>query len=236
MNRSIASTSSSTRSGVSLIKRSDRAGKGPPSARLSNTYLQDEATLAGMLRLLLFVVVAGLVVLVGLLANFSSTNYRVFATTNEGKLTALPPVQRELGDNVVLLWVMDVVNQATTMGFHDYQLRLQEIRPYFTDRGWESFNRYHRTSLDNLPNTRIMLDNDHLVMWPRVTRPPQISRKEVVGGIFTYEIRTEIMLNRNSDLTGTVPVPEIIDITVERVTPEVNASGLAISRWRASRR
>jgi len=235
MNRSATSSSQAaprTR-GVSLTKRTDRnAGRGNSIARLTNTYLQDSSKLTSTLRLINFAAVATLIILIGLLANFSSTNYRVFATTAEGKLTALPPVEKDLGENTVLLWAADAISPIMTMGFHDYNIRMREIRSFFTDRGWDSYNRFLRAPIfNNMPGLRSLLENDRAVFWIRQVKPPQILRREVIGGIFTYEIRSALAINI---VTSSTPqsLPLQIDITVERVPPEVSASGLAISRWR----
>lgn len=231
-----ASPSSRPARGVSLVKRTDRAQQRPGmTSRLSNTYLQDSAKLAGLLKMSQIALVAGLLILAALLTNFSSTHYRIFGTTTDGKLTALPPLDRDLGENTVELWLMNAIQQIQTMGFHDYQLRLQEIRPYFTDAGWESFNRYQRMPYGSIPSLRNMLENDYLVMWPRINKPPQVQRKEVIGGIFTYDMRVEMTLNLNSSASVANQLVDRVDITVERVPPEINPAGIAISRWRANR-
>jgi hypothetical protein len=217
---------------VSLVKRTDRqAGRGPGVSRLSNAYLQDDAKLVVFLKLQQYVATLCLCLLLLFLANFSSTNYRVFATSEESKLNAPPPVDQELNDNVVSMWVVDAVLASTTMGFHDYDLRLQEIRPYFTDRGWESFNRYLRTAYNNAPSVRSMIDNDRLLMWSSPRTPPQIVQKGLVGGVMTYQVKQSLNVLRML-VTSKRDTRVTIEVVVERVRPEINPSGLAIAQWR----
>lgn len=219
-------------SSVSLTKRTDRqSGRGSGGSRLSNAYLQDSARLVVFLKLQQYITIVLLCVLIGLLANFSSTSYRVFATTTEGKLTAPPPVDQEINDNLLAMWVIDATTAATTMGFHDYDLRLQEVRPYFTDRGWESYTRFLRTKGDQEASLWSLFETDRLLIFSSPRTPPQIIQKGLVGGVITYQIRQGINLTEVIGSRNDTNHP-VLEIAVERVRPEISASGLAISQWR----
>lgn len=227
-------TTSSAPTGVSLTKRTDRAVQAKYAiARLSNSYLQDGAKMASYLRYAqVFFMLCTLVILAQLVL-FTRVETRIFPTTVDGKLTTLPAPNRDVGSNTVLLWLMDALTQINTMGFHDYTIRLEEIRPYFTDRGWESFNRYLRGPQVNIPSIRSMLENDRLTLLPKFKRPPEVIRKGIVGGIFTYDVRARMSLNRTA-INLSSDIMMVLDVNVERVPSEVSPSGLAIARWRVT--
>ncbi len=217
---------------VSLVKRTDRAvGRGPNAGRLTNAYLQDCARQVVLLKFQQYTTVICLVILILLLANFSSTNYRVFATSREQTLTALPPVDQEVMDNVLSLWIADSMIKVTTIGFHDYDMRLAEIRNLFTDRGWESFSRFLRSSYDGRPSIRSALETGRLIMWGAPSAPPQILQRGLVSGVMTYRVRME--MDVKFGWVKTLPkLPQFVELTVERVRPEINPAGLAIAQWR----
>jgi len=217
---------------VSLAKRSDRQNQRTVvTARLSNSYLQDGAKMASILRYLQLALIAGLLIVMSMLVSFSRQEFRVFPTSVDGKLIVLPPLSRDLGDNTVLLWLTDILRLANTMGHHDFRLRLEDIRPYFTERGWESFNRYMRAHNRHYPSLRVLLEDYKMISIPRIGRPPQILRKGVVSGIFSYDIRADVFMRRVS-LYAPWENQVTFDIGIERVPTDINPSGIAITRWR----
>lgn len=228
---SLAQASQSPK-GVSLVKRTDRTvARGVRNSRLSNAYLQDGAKTLSLLRILNTVAVAGLIILVGLLTHFSSSATRILPTTSDDKLITPPPVDEPVDENIVGLWLVDVMTQATTMGFHDYQMRFKEIRPFFTDRGWESFMRYMKTSYGGKPSIISRLDNDRLVIYGTPVQAPQILQRGLVNGVYTYIVRY-IAQVQEASIVNTASPRYTIDISIERVKADVNPTGLAIAQWR----
>ncbi len=225
-------TNLSNKPRVSLVKRTDVQGaRGVPTARLGNSYLMDGARRLQILKIMQFVIVIAFVVLVALLAEFTVTRHRLFATTVDGKLTAPPPLDQEIGDNVVNLWLVEAMTKSLTMGFHDFDLRMKEIRPFFNDRGWESYSRFLRTSYNGQSNLRSLIENDYLTMSARISRPPQVIQRGLIRGVFTYQYKVdfEVTAEAASEVrTG----PLTYEITVERVPSEINPAGIAISQWR----
>ena len=218
--------------GVSLTKRTDRAAsRSIRNSRLNNAYLQDGARTLSLLRILNTIAVAGLIVLVGLLTHFSSSATRILPTTSDDKLISPPPVDEPVDENIVSLWLVDVMTQSTTMGFHDYQIRFKEIRPSFTDRGWESFMRYMKTSYGGKPSIISRLDNDRLVLFGTPVQAPQILQRGLVNGIYTYIVRYIAQVQETS-VTGGASPRYTIDVSIERVKADINPTGLAVSQWR----
>lgn len=218
---------------VSLAKRSDNTGsRGPLVGRIGAAFQQDSAKNALILKYMQYVILGGMLVIVGLLANFSTTSYRLFATTSEGKLTMPPPIDQEIGDNIVSLWLVEAMTRTMTLGFHDYQLRLLEIRPLFNDRGWESFTRFQRSPYASNTAIRVALENNYLMMKCRPRAPPQILEKSLVGGVFTYKMQVRMAITRFIEGGSESQTFETFELLVERVKPEVNPAGIAIAQWR----
>ena len=216
---------------VSLVKKTDRLlGRGH-NARLSNSYLKDSAKQVVALKFLQFVTVACLCVLIVLLANFSSVNYRVFATSREGTLESLPALDSEIGDSDLVLWVVDAVVSSSTMGFHDYNLRMLQNRAFFTDRGWESYNRFLRSTSTGQLSIFSNMEKGRMLMWGKLSSPPLIVSRALVGGVMTYRIRLDLTIK--TEWIPTYYLPSRYELTVERVPPSINPRGLAISQWRA---
>ena len=220
--------------GVSLVKRTDFNGRsGPPTARQGISFTLDNASLARILKYMQILMVIGAVIVTVLLSNFSATRYRLFATTNEGKLYAPPPINQEIGDNIVNLWLVNAMTKTLTMGFHDYQLRLMEIRPLFNDQGWESYSKFLRSPYDDSPSLRSMLENSHLMVEANPRSPPQILEKSLIGTAYTYRISIKVTL----ELHGVTTTKDgartnTFELLLKRVPPEINPSGIAIAQWR----
>lgn len=221
-----------TRKGVSLVKRTDKAAiKSIRISKLNNAYLQDGSKYLGYLRILSIVSVFGLIVLVALLTNFSASKTRVMPSTSDGKLITPPPIEDALDENIVTLWITDVMTQSMTMGFHDYQIRFKEIRPFFSDRGWESFMRYMKTSFSGRPSLISRLDNDRLIFFGSPSQTPQILQSGLSSGVYTYTLRYGANLQENSSF-GTAGSRMTFDLSIIRVRSEINPAGLAIDQWR----
>lgn len=228
-------TSSQTtepRKNVSLVKRTDKAAvKSIRISKLNNAYLQDGSKYLGYLRILSIVCVLGLIMLVGLLTNFSTSKTRIMPTTSDGKLITPPPIEDAVDENIVTLWITDVMTQSTTMGFHDYQIRLKEIRPFFSDRGWESFMRYMKTSFYGRPSIISRLDNDRLVFFGAPSQTPQILQSGLSSGVYTYTLRFGASIQEAST-AGNGSGRPVFDLSIVRVSSDINPAGLAIDQWR----
>lgn len=78
---------------------------------------------------------------------------------------------------------------------------------------------------------RSLLENSYLIMYPRPDKPPLPLRKGIVSGVFSYDLRFQTQIVRDS-VDVKVNNTEILELTVERVPNEVNTEGLAISQIR----
>ena len=224
---------------VSLVKKTDRQLGRANYARLSNSYLKDCARQVVVLKFLQYVTVGCLCMMVVFLMNFSSVNYRVFATSKSGALYSMPPIDEDVDDSILILWIVDALVRSTTMGFHDYDLRLTNNRDLFTDRGWESYNRFLRYpfidggytyTAQGRTSIYSNLEKKRLLMWGEPVSPPQIVQRSLVGGVRTYRVRVEMDISKRWG--PDFRFPDRFEVVIERVGPEVNSTGLAISQWR----
>lgn len=221
---------------VSLVKESDPTAREGlrNSARLLATYRTDRLFLVRLVPLLNYLTIASLVLMIGLMLNFSSTNFRVFPTTQEGRLTAPPALDEDVGDNVVAFWTVGVIYRSMMMGFHDYQIRMERARPYFTDLGWTSFNAYLNATQNRLPSLMTRLKTGFWTMTPRLSETPTVIEKSLIGGVYTYKVRAAITLSTDG-LSNSGGMLQVLDLTIERTDDPSQPQGLVISQWRLSR-
>lgn len=80
-----------------------------------------------------------LLVMVGYM-NLHSTVYVTVAATADGRLVPLTQLSEPIMTTASLqTWTVTAVTEAFTLGHHDWQMRLSEVRERFTDAGYESF-------------------------------------------------------------------------------------------------
>ena len=70
-----------------------------------------------------------------------------------------------------------------------------------------------------------------MLMWGVPATPPQIVQRGLVSGVMSYRIRIELAI-KVAWARSLPNMPQFVELTVERVRPEINPAGLAISQWR----
>ncbi len=73
---------------------------------------------------------------------------RAFAASPDGRIIELVPLDAPIMNEQALRnWIVTAVTEAFTMGHHDWQLRLTQVREFFTDEGHEHLLESLQTSL-----------------------------------------------------------------------------------------
>ncbi|MDD9982727.1 MAG: DotI/IcmL/TraM family protein [Gammaproteobacteria bacterium] len=73
---------------------------------------------------------------------------RAFAATPDGRVIELTPLDAPVMTQAALRsWVVTALTEAFTLGYHDYRLRLGQVREYFTDDGYRGFTEQLDVSL-----------------------------------------------------------------------------------------
>ncbi len=222
---------------VSLVKKTDLSSNSLQrnTARFITFFRQDGLFFLRLIPLINILSGVSVVALVVLLLSFSSAGIRVFPTTSYGSLVSAPPVEVDVGDNVVSLWVVTAVYKILTMGFHDYQMRIDNSRVFFSDAGWSSYMSYLNLSTGRSTSTIAFLQEDYATILPTLAAPPYILQKGLVGGVYTYTVRARVDLAIGGGIQETGTRSQVIDLTIERTVDPASIGGLIISKWRADR-
>ncbi len=222
---------------VSLVKKTDQSSKSLQrnTARFITFFRQDGLFLLRLIPLINILSGISVVALVVLLLSFSSAGIRVFPTTSYGSLVSAPPVEVDVGDNVVSLWVVTAVYKILTMGFHDYQMRIDNSRVFFSDAGWSSYMSYLNLSVGRATSTMAFLQEDYATILPTLAAPPYILQKGLVGGVYTYTVRARVELALGGGIKESNSRSQVVDLTIERTVDPASIGGLVISKWRADR-
>ncbi|NBX74493.1 MAG: hypothetical protein EBQ89_09390, partial [Alphaproteobacteria bacterium] len=106
-----------------------------------------------------------------------------------------------------------------------YQMRLQDVAPNFTNRGWESFLKALRESrrLQAIRERRLIMDVEILAA-------PEVVRQGDLNGIYTWVLRVPISVKFEGD--GAPPSVETeLRMTAVRVSTLQSPRGVAIEQW-----
>ena len=153
-----------------------------------------------------------------------------FATTREGRLIPLAPLDRpNLEPSAVLSWANRAVVETFTFGFHDRRMRHQAIRKYFTPSGWESFQ-------VALEDARIieMIEKQSLV----VTAVPKKAPVVVEEGLsperkYFWVIQVPVVVTyQGSSKSSSSSL--LITVRLERTSVLDEGEGLGITQWMAA--
>ena len=169
-----------------------------------------------------------IIALIGALGMFFITNqprYRFFATTSDGRIIDIVPLNNPYRKDVVA-WASQAATESMTFAFHDYRMRLQNSSKYFTSRGWDTF-------VDALNKARIIetMDKRQLNIKGTPGAAPQIVRQGVVDGVYQWVLKMPYKIEYLG--AGEVPQATTGDLTfvVQRVPNLENPDGIGIDQW-----
>lgn len=191
-----------------------------------NQFYQD-----GYRLLLKVALIQGLLVLVlvaALIAIFvlDKPEYRFFATTSDGRIVDVVPLDVPYRGDVVA-WSSQAAVEAMTFSFTDYRMRLQNSARFFTQRGWQTF-------VDALTKSRILetIDKRQLNLRGSPRGAAQIKRQGVVNGVYQWVLEmpydVEYLGARDQ-----IPQPTVgrLTLVVQRIPTLENPEGIGIDQW-----
>jgi intracellular multiplication protein IcmL len=198
---------------------------------LTSVVTRNEFYRDGFRNMMRLAVIEGVVIITLILAlivymTTAKPNDRYFATTADGRIMQLVPLDRpNMNVSALMSWVAQAVSETMTFGYHDYQRRLQQASRHFTRRGWESF----ATALQ-----RAKIIDSVTATQQVVTAEPRsasiLENQGVINGKYRWIIRLPIRVtyrsgaqSRTDDLTVT--------LVVDRVPSLENPAGVGIEQW-----
>lgn len=191
-----------------------------------NEYYRDGYRNIIKLALIQALVVVGLIVTFIVYINIHKGQDRYFATTADGRILQLIPLdQPNMSSAALLSWVSQSATEVMTFGFHDYQRRLQDSSRHFTRRGWESFT-------TALQRSRIIESVESLqqVVTAAPRSAPVLIQEGIFNGRYRWVVRLPLTVTFRSGNNSTSSNLEVT-ITIERVPTLESPNGVGIESW-----
>lgn len=156
---------------------------------------------------------------------------RYFATTADGRLVQMVPLNTpNLSQAALLSWVAQAGTEVMTFGFHDYQRRLQKSSRHFTSKGWESFTAA-------LQQSRILesVKAKQQVVTAAPQSAPVLVQEGLMQGIYKWIIELPLRVTYQAGQSSRTD-SLLVTIYVERVSTLENPQGVGIDQWIARSR
>lgn len=204
-----------------------------PGGPLVSVVTRNEFYRDGFRNLIKIVILEGIII-IGLILtlivhiNNSVAHDRYFATTADGRIMQLSPLnERFLTDSALVSWVAQAATEVMTFGFHDYQRRLQAASRHFTKSGWESFS----AAMEKARIIEAVTEQRQVVVAsPRSA--PVIRQHGVSGGKYRWVLEMPLMIEYRA--SGQARTDNLmLRIVVERVSSLENPAGVGIQQWLA---
>lgn len=155
-----------------------------------------------------------------------------FATTYDGKLIALIPLnQPNMEDNALLQWATEAAVASYTFNFVNYRKALQDIRIYFTQNGYQ----YYIKALTESNNLDAII-NKKFVASAAPTGAPVILEKrifkegEAPGGVYGWTVQLPMVINYQSS-TEQLSQNIILDMLILRTSTLESPKGVGIASF-----
>ena len=207
-------------------------GKAPPiSGPLVTIVTRNEFYRDGFRNLIKIAILEGLVI-VGLILTLlvyiqtSQPQDRYFATTADGRIMQMTPLDQPNMDAPALLsWVASAASDVMTFNYTDYQRRLQQSSKHFTKVGWETF-------ASALQRSRIIdsvtAQNQMVSAQPKTA--PVLIQEGPLGGKYRWVVSMPLIVNYKG-VTASRQDTLQLSLVIERVAALENPNGVGIAQW-----
>ncbi len=193
---------------------------------MRNDFYSDGYKTMRLVAFIQFLVVVAVIVGVVYFVNSHKTEHVYFATTDDGRMVTIVPINRpNLTTPALMSWAAQASTEVMTFGYHDYRRRLNESSRHFTRIGWDSF-------MSALDKARIieMVENQQMVVTSSPRSAPIILSEGVVNGRYQWVIQLPISVSYQA--AGKNKAEKfLIDLTIVRVPQLENPNGVGIERW-----
>lgn len=172
------------------------------------------------------IIIIGLIVAISLQIANSKSEDRYFATTADGRIMQLVPMDKpNMSTAALMSWVAQASSDVMTFGYHDYQRRLQQSARFFTKSGWESFT-------SALQKSRILdaVRAQQQVVSAVPSSAPVLVQQGVLNGKFRWIIQLPISVTYKSAENSRTDKLKL-NLVVERVPSLENPNGVGIQQW-----
>ena len=209
-------------------------GPGPAGGKIAglgvvmkrNNYYRDGYRNLQRVAFIQSIVIIALIAVHFFVINVHQPENRYFATTQDGRLVPMVPLNEpNLSNPALLSWVAQAATEVMTFGFHDFQNRLQESSRYFTTPGWASFS-------TALTNSRIIetIQQSQQVVTSAPRSAPIILQESIINDRYQWTIELPMKLTFQSG--SKIDTRNwLVTIVIVRVPQLGNPNGLGIQQW-----
>ncbi|MBI1326508.1 MAG: type IV secretion protein IcmL [Alphaproteobacteria bacterium] len=171
-------------------------------------------------------VIVALILLLFFVIQGSKPENRYFATTEDGRLVPMVPLNEpNLSTPALMSWVAQSATEVMTFGFHDYRRRLQESSRHFTRTGWASFT---KALEDQGVITRIEANRQVVSAAPLAA--PVIVSEGMVGPRYQWVVEMPMSITYQAgSKIGTTNI--LAKMVVVRVPQLESPNGIGIEQW-----
>ncbi len=172
------------------------------------------------------IVIIGLILTLIVYMNNAVPSDRYFATTADGRIMQLQPLdQPNLDTPALLSWVATAVTDTMGFSYLNYQRELQNASKSFTKTGWESFTSALQKShiLDSVQSMQQIVTTT-----PRSA--PVLTQQGVLNGRYRWILKMPIAV-KYQGVKETRTDNLDLQLVIERVPSLENPSGVGIAQW-----
>jgi intracellular multiplication protein IcmL len=177
------------------------------------------------------IVIIGLILTLIVYMNNAVPSDRYFATTADGRIMQLQPLdQPNLDTPALLSWVATAVAETMSFSYLNYQKELQNASKSFTKTGWETFT--------NALQKSHILDSVQSLQQIVTTTPrsaPVLTQQGVLNGRYRWILKMPIAV-KYQGVKETRTDNLDLQLVIERVPSLENPSGVGIAQWIAAQR
>ena len=205
-----------------------------PGGPLYTIVTRNEFYRDGFRNLIKIAMLEGVVIVLLILAlivyiNNSKPEDRYFATTADGRIMQLQPLNVPNLDTPALLsWVATAASDTMTFSYLNYQKELQNASKHFTKTGWESFT-------SAMPKAHV-LDGVQAQQQIETAQPrsaPILVQQGVLNGKYRWVLQMPIAVKYQSTKESRTDQLQL-QLVVERVPSLENPAGVGIAQWVAT--
>lgn len=148
-----------------------------------------------------------------------------YAASDENLTRMIPLNQPNLTTNAVLHWATYAAAAALTFNFHNYPQVFQDVRVYFTPKGYDNFLSALKTA-----HTIENIVKKQLAVYAVLTDNPIILREgPAPGGSYAWQIEFPMLLTYESERENKQHI--IITLLIVRVPTSESVTGIGIASF-----
>src|SRR5581483_4748288 len=178
-------------------------------------------------------IAAGLVIVAGIawIAVFNQRPPLVIAAKENGQIIPIMPLDNPiLSDAELRTWAVNAITRSLSMDFQNYRQVLEDVRPYFTNDGYQSF-------LETLQRNRILdaIKENVFVMSCVAQAAPVIEGAGLLNGTYSWKIELPVLVTYQSS-NNRESQNMIATVLVTRASEISHPQGVAIRQFVAVNR